>query len=101
MRTSPRGRAADRDRRAAEARSARIGREALAVGVLANLCAVVPVIGDLITIPLALLAIGLGAWGLGRESRGLAAGAGLATAGLVLGVLAVFVVVALYLVVHV
>lgn len=91
----------DADRRRAEARSARIGREALGLGVLANLCAAIPVIGDLVTVPISLMAIGMGAWGVRRADQGLAAGAGAATAGIILGVIALFLVAAIFLVVEI
>jgi len=82
-------------------RTNRAGREALGLGVLANLCALVPVIGDLITVPISLLAIGLGAWGVHRADRGLVDGSVAATAGIVLGVLALFLVAAIFLVVEI
>ncbi len=71
----------------------RVGDAALTCGVLALVFAFVPVIGDVITVPTALMAIGLGILGVIRGDQGLEANPNKAFIGALLGVLAAFITV--------
>ncbi|WP_109471923.1 hypothetical protein [Ornithinimicrobium cavernae] len=68
------------------------GDAALTAGVLAVLCAVVPIIGDYLALPVAALAVVLGSIGFVRADRGTATNPWKALTGGLLGVLAVFIV---------
>jgi hypothetical protein len=67
------------------------GNAALVLGVVAVVFAVVPVVGDYVAIPAAVLAIVLGLVGLLRVEKGMATNRGAALAGAVLGFVAGFV----------
>lgn len=68
------------------------GDAALTAGVVAVLCAIVPIIGDYLSLPLALAAIVLGGVGFARADRGTATNPWKAMTGGLLGIAAVFVV---------
>lgn len=61
------------------------GDAALTTGIVAVLFVFVPVVGDFVAVPAAVLAIGLGLIGTRRAERGLASNAGQALVGTVLG----------------
>ena len=64
------------------------GSIALVMGVVALVFAFVPIIGEFIAAPSAVLAIVLGLIGLGRVEKGLATNGGQALAGSILGLIA-------------
>ena len=57
----------------------------LALGLIALLCALIPVIGDVLAVPPGLAAVVLGYLGVSRHDRGLAHRAAAAAAGALLG----------------
>lgn len=67
------------------------GSAALVLGLVAVVFAVVPVIGDFVTIPSAVLAVVLGIVGLFRVENGIATNRGAALAGVILGFVSGFV----------
>lgn len=68
------------------------GDAALIFGVVAVLCAVVPIVGDYLALPVAALAVVLGGVGFARADRGTATNPWKAMTGGLLGIVAVFVV---------
>ena len=62
-----------------------VGERALAAGLAAFVCAFVPVIGEFIAVPAAIVAVVLGAVGVRRFEAGRAARVGAAAAGAILG----------------
>ncbi|MBA0050134.1 hypothetical protein E0L36_04230 [Streptomyces sp. AJS327] len=68
------------------------GDTALTMGVVALVCAFVPVIGDYVAALTGLLAVVLGVVGIRRSERGAATNFGASFAGAVLGALAILVV---------
>lgn len=77
-----------------------IGRQSLAVAALALVCTVLPVIGDAISVPVALVALVLGMIGLRRYERGTARFRGPAVAGVALSLLSLFAVAIIALATH-
>lgn len=73
------------------------GEYALLLGIAALACAFIPVIGDLITLPVALGAVALGFVGIRRHQHGRAWRAIVATLGIVLGAGALAVVALLFI----
>lgn len=69
------------------------GGAALTCGVLALVFAFVPIIGDAVTIPTALLAMGFGTLGVIRGDQGLESSPNKAFAGALLGLVAAFLTV--------
>ncbi|MPZ62531.1 MAG: hypothetical protein GEU93_14820 [Propionibacteriales bacterium] len=69
-----------------------LGNAALVVGLVALVFAFVPIVGEFVAAPSAVLAIVLGVIGLVRAERGHATNGGTALAGIILGVVAGFVV---------
>jgi hypothetical protein len=65
-----------------------IGSLSLALGVVSLLFALVPIVGEFVAAPSAVLAIVLGLIGLGRVDRGVATNGGQALAGSILGLVA-------------
>jgi len=74
-------------------RGHRAGGYALTSGVLAVLCALVPVIGDLVAVPLALFAVVLGVIGVGHYDSGRAPRMLPSVLGALLGAIALLLVV--------
>lgn len=68
-----------------------VGGAAMVSGVVAVVFAFVPIVGEFVAVPAALLAIALGLIGLGRVERKVATNGGEALAGCILGVVAGFV----------
>ena len=68
------------------------GGAALLLGLIAVVFALIPIVGEFVAAPAALLAIVLGLVGLGRVDQGIATNGGQALAGSVLGVVAGFIV---------
>lgn len=69
-------------------RGSRAGDLALSTGVVAGIATFVPVIGEVVALPAALLAIGFGAVGVRRYETGRSRRYGPAVAGIILGALA-------------
>lgn len=69
------------------------GEYALVLGIAAILCGLLPVISDLVAGPVAVIAIGLGLLGVRWHQVGRAARVAPAIAGMVLGIVALFIVV--------
>lgn len=69
----------------------RFGDASLTCGVLALVFAFVPIIGDVVTIPTALLAIALGVLGVIRGDHGLESHPNKSFAGVILGLLAAII----------
>ncbi|QZY52369.1 hypothetical protein [Leucobacter tenebrionis] len=61
-------------------------------GIIAAACALIPIVGDFIAVPCAVLALGFGLLGIRRHETGRPAQVVRATIGTVLGLLALFVV---------
>lgn len=78
-------------RRRDEGSAERPGDLSLALGVAACVCALVPVIGEVVTVPLAVLAVTLGIVGVRRYESGRTPRVGAAAAGAALGAVAVAV----------
>ncbi|HEX7353065.1 hypothetical protein [Brachybacterium sp.] len=74
-------------------RGHRAGGYALVLGVLAVLCALIPVIGDLVAVPLALFAVVLGVIGVGHYDSGRAPRMLPSVLGALLGAIALLLVV--------
>jgi hypothetical protein len=68
-----------------------LGSAALVLGLVALPFVFVPIIGEFVAAPAALLAIVLGLVGLGRVDRGIATNGGEALAGSILGLVSAFV----------
>lgn len=68
------------------------GDAALTVGIVAVLCALLPIVGDYVALPVAVLAIVLGGVGYVRTERGTATNPWKAMSGGLLGVVAVLIV---------
>lgn len=69
----------------------RFGDAALTCGVLALVFAFVPIIGDVVTVPTAVMAVVLGVLGVVRGDQGLESSPNKAFAGVLLGVIATFI----------
>lgn len=69
------------------------GEWALVLGLAAIVCGLLPVISDLVAGPLSAVAIGLGLVGVRRHQAGRAARVAPAITGMVLGIIALFIVV--------
>lgn len=67
------------------------GEFALIAGIVALACSVVPIVGEFVSAPAAVVAIAAGWIGINRVDRGLATNPGAAWIGLALGVLAGFI----------
>ncbi len=67
------------------------GDAAFTLGVLAVLFALIPIVGDVVSLPSALGAVILGAIGLDRADRGLATNPNKAMFGVLLGVFSAFI----------
>ncbi len=68
-----------------------VGDAAFTLGVLAVVFALVPIVGDFVSLPSALGAVVLGAIGMDRADRGLATNPNKAMAGVLLGVFSAFI----------
>lgn len=77
-----------------------VGSTALVAGIFALVFAFVPIVGDLISIPVALVAVGCGWVGLTRADKGLATNYREALGGAVLGIVALFVVFLVFIATH-
>lgn len=77
---------------AAGPRTHHAGRYALTCGLLAFACALIPVIGDLIAVPTAVIAVVCGAVGVGHYDAGRAPRMFPALAGAILGAVALLIV---------
>lgn len=73
------------------------GDTALTMGIVAVLFAFVPVIGDFVAVPAALMAISLGLIGVRRAEQGLASNPGQAVGGTILGATAASVLMILFI----
>lgn len=67
------------------------GDAAFTLGVLAVVFALVPIVGDVVSLPLALGAVVLGMIGIGRAEHGLATNPNKAMVGVLLGVFSAFI----------
>lgn len=76
------------------------GTTALIAGITAVVFAFVPFVGELVTIPAALVAVGFGWVGAGRADAGLATNHRQALCGAALGVTALFVVFLVFVATH-
>jgi hypothetical protein len=68
-----------------------LGSAALVLGIVALVFALVPIVGDFVSVPAAVLAVVLGVVGLLRAEKGVATNGGAALAGVVLGFVAGFI----------
>jgi len=89
-----------------DARPPRRGRRSpgdlsLALGLIALLCALIPVIGDVLAVPPGLAAVVLGYLGVSRHDRGLEHRAAAAYAGAILGGIALFLAIVSSIATHV
>ncbi|MEE2032598.1 hypothetical protein [Rhodococcus chondri] len=77
-----------------------VGHTALVVGIFAAVFAFVPIVGDLVSVPAALIAVACGWIGLARVDKGLATNHREALGGAVLGITALFVVFLVFVATH-
>jgi hypothetical protein len=87
-----------RDERSPGRRRYTVGEYSLTFGLAAVACALIPVIGDLIAAPVAVIALVLGFIGIGRHDAGVAPKVLPAAIGAALGALSLFLVVLMLIV---